>query len=58
MVSIKRRLFASARRTSGLDRMIKIAITVEAFDAIAATLPLGGVGYLPGEIVESLPTRT
>jgi hypothetical protein len=38
--------------------MIKIAITVEAFDAIAATLPLGGVGYLPGEILESLPTRT
>jgi hypothetical protein len=25
--------------------MIKIAITVEAFDAIAATLPLGSVGY-------------
>jgi hypothetical protein len=25
--------------------MIKIAITVEAFEAIAATLPLGSVGY-------------
>jgi hypothetical protein len=25
--------------------MIKIAITVEAFEAIAATLPLGIVGY-------------
>jgi hypothetical protein len=26
-------------------RMIKIAITVEAFEAIASTLPLGSVGY-------------
>jgi hypothetical protein len=25
--------------------MIKIAITVEAFEAIASTLPLGSVGY-------------
>jgi hypothetical protein len=25
--------------------MIKIAITTEAFDAIASTLPLGSVGY-------------
>jgi hypothetical protein len=25
--------------------MIKIAISVEAFEAIAATLPLGSVGY-------------
>jgi hypothetical protein len=25
--------------------MIRIAITVEAFDAICATLPLGSVGY-------------
>ena len=25
--------------------MIRIAITVEAFDAIASTLPLGSVGY-------------
>jgi hypothetical protein len=25
--------------------MIRIAITVEAFEAIAATLKLGGVGY-------------
>ena len=25
--------------------MIRIAITVEAFDAITATLPLGSVGY-------------
>ena len=25
--------------------MIRIAITAEAFDAIAATLPLGSIGY-------------
>ncbi len=28
--------------------MIKIAITVEAFEAIATTLPLGSVGYENG----------
>ena len=27
--------------------MIRIAITVEAYEAIAATLPLGSVGYEP-----------
>jgi hypothetical protein len=27
--------------------VIRIAITAEAFDAIAATLPLGSVGYEP-----------
>ena len=26
--------------------MIRIAITVEAFDAIVATLPLGSMGYV------------
>jgi hypothetical protein len=36
---------APAPRTDGRDRMIKIAIGHAAFEAIAATLPLGTVGY-------------
>ena len=36
-----RRTLASARRYV----MVRIAISVEAFEAIARTLPLGNVGY-------------
>jgi hypothetical protein len=32
-------------RRGGLDRMIRIAITQAAFEAIAATLPLGSTGF-------------
>ena len=32
-------------RPEGLDRVIRIAISQAAFEAIAATLPLGSVGY-------------
>src|SRR5271165_6517962 len=32
-------------RCGGRDRMIRIAITVEAFEAIVSTLPLGSVGF-------------
>ena len=35
------------RRVTGSLRMIRIAITVEAYEAIVATLPLGSVGYEP-----------
>jgi hypothetical protein len=33
------------RPAAGSDRMIRIAITAEAFEAIASTLALGSVGY-------------
>jgi len=36
-----------ARRTSELQDLIRIAITPAAFEAIAATLPLGSVGFEP-----------
>jgi hypothetical protein len=32
-------------RTPNATRMIRIAITAEAFDALAATLPLGSVSF-------------
>jgi hypothetical protein len=35
-----------AWRRGRLDRMIRIAITQAAFDAIAATLPVGSTGYV------------
>ena len=35
----------SARKGLGANLMIRIAISVEAFEAIARTLPLGSVGY-------------
>jgi hypothetical protein len=42
--------------------MIRIAITVEAFEAIASTLPLGSTGYESaanerGEILSQAPRR-
>ena len=35
----------AGRQALGGEAMIRIAITVEAFEAIAATIPLGSVGY-------------
>ena len=32
-------------RRGGLDRMVRTVISVEAFEAIARTLPVGSVGY-------------
>jgi hypothetical protein len=44
-----------------MDAMIRIAISPAAFDAIAATLPLRGVGYEPRldalHSGSTLPTR-
>jgi hypothetical protein len=36
---------ATARAHAGAGRMIRIAITAEAYEAIAATLPFGSVSF-------------
>jgi hypothetical protein len=38
--------------------MIKIAISAEAFEAIAATLPLGSIGPRPARVDMGLLTQT
>jgi hypothetical protein len=39
------RSLATAASRSHIGRVIRIAISPEAFDVIAATLPLGSIGY-------------